>query len=360
MLDEIDKLGVDFRGDPSAALLEALDPEQNHSFSDHYLEVSYNLSQVMFITTANILEPIPPALHDRMEVIEFTGYIEEEKIEIANRFLIPKQLVEHGLDKHDIHITSGALQATIREYTYEAGVRNLERQIARICRKLARLVAEGKSFSPRITATSLHRYLGPPQFDDWKGLLQDEIGVATGVAWTEAGGDLMPIEVALMEGKGNLTLTGQLGDVMQESAQAALSYVRSYLSAQEEPNVDFDKIDIHVHVPEGAIPKDGPSAGITIATALFSALTEQPIRRDVAMTGEITLRGRVLPIGGLKEKAMCAHRAGIKTFLLPKRNQKDMVDIPRKVRRDMSFIFVDMMDHVLDHALVSSSSSPEE
>jgi ATP-dependent Lon protease len=357
MLDEIDKLGIDFRGDPSAALLEALDPEQNHSFSDHYLEVPYNLSRVMFVTTANILEPIPPALYDRMEVIEFTGYIEEEKIEIARRFLIPKQLEEHGLDVHDIHFTTGVIQTIIREYTYEAGVRNLEREIAKICRKLARLVAEGRPFPHRIANKSLERYLGPPQFDDWKGLLHDEVGVATGVAWTEAGGDLMPIEVALMEGKGSLTLTGQLGDIMQESAQAALSYARSYLSTQNEGTLDFDKIDIHVHVPEGAIPKDGPSAGITIATALISALTERPVRRDVAMTGEITLRGRVLPIGGLKEKAMCAHRAGIKTFILPKRNQKDMVDIPPKVRRDMSFVFADFMDHVLEHALGSAGAS---
>jgi ATP-dependent Lon protease len=351
MLDEIDKLGIDFRGDPSAALLEALDPEQNHAFSDHYLEVPYNLSQVMFITTANILDPIPPALHDRMEVIEFTGYIEEEKIEIAHRFLVPKQLEEHGLDAHGISFTSGAIQTIIREYTYEAGVRNLEREIAKVCRKLARLVAEGKSFPHRVINKSLHRYLGPPRFDDWKGLLHDEVGVATGVAWTLGGGDLMPIEVALMEGKGNLTLTGQLGEVMQESAQAALSYTRSFLSTQEVDLGDFDKIDIHIHVPEGAIPKDGPSAGITIATALISALTEQPVRRDVAMTGEITLRGRVLPIGGLKEKAMCAHRAGIKTFILPRRNQKDMEDIPSKVQRDMSFVFVETMDHVLEHAL---------
>jgi ATP-dependent Lon protease len=261
------------------------------------------------------------------------------------------------LDVHDIHFTTTVIQTIIREYTYEAGVRNLEREIARICRKLARLVAEGKPFPHRIANKSLQRYLGPPQFDDWKGLLHDEIGVATGVAWTEAGGDLMPIEVALMEGKGSLTLTGQLGDVMQESAQAALSYARSYLSTQDETSLDFDKIDIHVHVPEGAIPKDGPSAGITIATALISALTERPVRRDVAMTGEITLRGRVLPIGGLKEKAMCAHRAGIKTFILPKRNQKDMVDIPPKVRRDMSFVFADFMDNVLEHALGSASAS---
>jgi ATP-dependent Lon protease len=365
MLDEIDKLGADFRGDPSAALLEALDPEQNHAFSDHYLEVPFDLSRVMFITTANILGPIPPALHDRMEVIEFSGYIEEEKIEIANRFLIPRQLGEHGLATLDIGFSRGAIQTIIRKYTYEAGVRNLERQIAQVCRKLARLAAEDKPLSRQITSRSLHRYLGPPPFDYWKGQPRDEVGVATGVAWTEAGGDLMPIEVVLMEGKGTLTLTGQLGDVMQESAQAALSYTRSYLSTCSSSDVadsdrpDFDKLDVHVHVPEGAIPKDGPSAGITIATALISALTESPIRRDVAMTGEITLRGRVLAIGGLKEKAMSAHRAGIKTFLLPKRNEKDMVDIPRKVQRDMSFVFVEQMGQVLEYALVTDLCRPE-
>jgi ATP-dependent Lon protease len=364
MLDEIDKLGADFRGDPSAALLEALDPEQNHAFSDHYLEVPFDLSRVMFITTANILGPIPPALHDRMEVIEFSGYIEEEKIEIARRFLIPRQLGEHGLATLDIIFSDGAIQTIIREYTYEAGVRNLEREIAQVCRKLARQAAEDKPLPRHITSRSLHHYLGPPTFDYWKGQPRDEVGVATGVAWTEAGGDLMPIEVVLMEGKGTLTLTGQLGDVMQESAQAAMSYARSYLSAgseigiaEESDQLDFEKIDVHIHVPEGAIPKDGPSAGITIATALISALTGSPIRRDVAMTGEITLRGRVLAIGGLKEKAMCAHRAGIKTFLLPKRNEKNLVDIPRKVRRDMSFVFVEQMDQVLEHALLPADSS---
>jgi ATP-dependent Lon protease len=354
MLDEIDKLGADFRGDPSAALLEALDPEQNHAFSDHYLEVPYDLSKVMFITTANILDPVPPALQDRMEVIEFSGYIEEEKLEIAHRFLLPRHLEEHGLADEQVNFSNGSIQAIIREYTYEAGVRNLEREIAKICRKMARSIAEGKPISRHITARSLHRYLGPPKFDDWKGLQKDEIGVATGVAWTEAGGDLMPIEVTLLEGKGNLTLTGQLGEVMQESAQAALSYARAYLSQveDEEDATDFDKIDLHIHVPEGAIPKDGPSAGITIASALLSALTERPVRRDVAMTGEITLRGRVLAVGGLKEKAMCAHRAGIKAFLLPKRNAKDMVDIPSKVRRDMVFVFVENMEEVLEQALV--------
>jgi ATP-dependent Lon protease len=356
MLDEIDKLGADFRGDPSAALLEALDPEQNHAFSDHYLDVAYDLSHVMFITTANILSPVPPALLDRMEVIEFPGYIEEEKVEIARRFLVPKQLEEHGLVDRGIEISANAIRSIIREYTYEAGVRNLEREIARICRKSARQVAEDKPFPRHVTSKSLNRYLGPPQFDDWKGLEHNEIGIATGVAWTEAGGDLMPIEVSLMSGKGNLTLTGQLGEVMQESAQTALSYARSLLSQieSEDEETDFDRLDIHIHVPEGAVPKDGPSAGITIATALVSALTRRAVRRDVAMTGEITLRGRVLAIGGLKEKAMSAHRAGIRTFLLPQRNQKDLVEVPAKVRRDMRLVFVESMDEVLQEALLSS------
>ena len=358
MLDEIDKLGADFRGDPSAALLEALDPEQNGAFSDHYLELPYDLSRVMFITTANVLDPVPPALQDRMEVIEFSGYIEEEKTEIARRFLIPKQLEAHGLDDRGITFSTGALQAIIHEYTYEAGVRNFEREIARICRKIARQVAEGKRMTRRVTASSLHRFLGPPEFDAWKGLQRDEVGVATGVAWTQAGGDLMLIEVSILEGKGNLTLTGQLGEVMQESAQAALSYARSYVQSDEE--IDFDKLDVHIHAPEGAIPKDGPSAGITIATALVSALLEQPVRRDVAMTGEVTLRGRVLGIGALKEKVMAAHRAGIHTFVLPRRNEKDLVDLPAKVRRDTRFVFVESMEEVLNHALVSADDSSSE
>jgi ATP-dependent Lon protease len=363
MLDEIDKLGADFRGDPSAALLEALDPEQNSAFSDHYLELPYDLSQVMFITTANILDPIPPALQDRMEVLEFSGYIEEEKLEIAQRFLIPKQLEAHGLDDQGIHFSTGALQAIVREYTYEAGVRNLEREIAQICRKIARQVAEGKRMTRRVTASSLSRFLGPPEFDAWKGLQHDEIGVATGVAWTQAGGDLMPIEVSILEGKGNLTLTGQLGEVMQESAQAALSYARSYVQSEreeDEEEIDFDKFDIHIHAPEGAIPKDGPSAGITIATALVSALLELPVRRDVAMTGEVTLRGRVLTIGALKEKVMAAHRAGIPTFILPARNEKDLADLPAKVRRGMKFVLVDAMEEVLSNALVSADDSLPE
>jgi ATP-dependent Lon protease len=356
MLDEIDKLGADFRGDPSAALLEALDPEQNHAFSDHYLEVPYDLSQVMFVTTANVLDPIPPALQDRMEVIEFSGYIEEEKLEIARRFLIPKQIEEHGLTPDQIEFSTGALQGIIREYTYEAGVRNFEREIASVCRKVARKIAEDKPFSSRITRKSIAPCLGPRKYEDWKGLERDEIGVATGVAWTQAGGDLLPIEVMLLEGKGNLTLTGQLGEVMQESAQAALSVARSHVTAtQQADGIDFDKLDIHVHAPEGAIPKDGPSAGITIATALISALLEQPVRRDVAMTGEITLRGRVLAIGGLKEKALAAHRAGIRTFILPESNKKDLVEVPAKARREMEFVLVESMDQVLQHALVPST-----
>ncbi len=359
MLDEIDKVGLDFRGDPSAALLEVLDPEQNHAFSDHYLEVPYNLSQVMFITTANILDPIPPALRDRMEVIHFPGYIEEEKLQIAKRFLIPKQLREHGLEQSGpgqggrlLHFSTGALKHIIREYTYEAGVRNLEREIATICRKVARRVAENKPGPRSITSVSLVKYLGPPRFTFGIAEKQDEVGVATGVAWTEAGGDLLAVEVTLMDGKGNLTLTGQLGEVMQESAQAAVSYTRSHLRELGVRNYDFDKMDIHIHVPEGAIPKDGPSAGVTMATALISALTRRPVHREVGMTGEITLRGRVLPIGGFKEKALAAHRAGLKIIVVPSKNRKDMVEIPSRVKRDLEFIFVERMEEVLPIALL--------
>lgn len=351
MLDEIDKIGMDFRGDPAAALLEVLDPEQNHAFSDHYLEVYYDLSKVLFITTANILDTIPPALRDRMEVINFPGYIEEEKLKIARQFLIPRQFKEHGLEKTPLRFSERALRRIIREYTYEAGVRSLEREIANICRKTARCLAEGKPAMRQITHASLSKYLGPPRFSYGVAEEEDEIGVATGVAWTEAGGDLLAVEVTLMEGKGNLILTGQLGEVMQESAQAALSYARSHLKDLGIRNFNFDKLDIHVHVPEGAISKDGPSAGVTIATALISALTRRPVHREVGMTGEITLRGRVLPIGGLKEKALAAHRAGLKTFLIPKKNEKDMVEIPLKVRRDLKFILVEKMDEVLPIAL---------
>jgi ATP-dependent Lon protease len=354
MLDEIDKVGLDFRGDPSAALLEVLDPEQNFAFSDHYLEVPYDLSKVMFITTANVLDPIPPALHDRMEVIEFPGYIEEEKLAIARQFLIPRQLAENGLEapERKLSFSEKALRVMIRDYTYEAGVRNLEREIANVCRKVARRVAEGKAAPRHVTVQSLTKYLGPPRFLRDESDRADEVGLAIGIAWTEAGGDILPVEVSLMDGKGSLMLTGQLGEVMQESAQAALSYARSHAHELTIEDVDFDKLDIHIHVPEGAIPKDGPSAGITMATALISALIERPVHRDVAMTGEITLRGRVLPIGGLKEKVLAAHRAGLKTVLLPKQNKKDMVEIPKRVKRDLKFVFVDRMDEVLPVALL--------
>jgi ATP-dependent Lon protease len=350
MLDEIDKVGTDFRGDPAAALLEVLDPEQNHAFSDHYLEVDYDLSKVLFITTANYLDPVPAALEDRMEVIEFPGYIEEEKVEIAKRFLITRQREEHGLK--GLRFSDQALRKMIREYSYEAGVRNLERAIATICRKVARTRAEGKRAPHLVTPQALTKYLGPPQYT--YGIMEesDEVGLATGIAWTAAGGDTMSVEVTLMEGKGNLILTGQLGEVMQESAQAALSYTRSHAVALGIKKSQFDKMDIHIHVPEGAIPKDGPSAGVTIATALVSALSSRPVHREVGMTGEITLRGRVLGIGGLKEKVLAAHRAGLKKILLPKKNEKDLQDIPRKVRKDLEFIFVERMDEVLPIALM--------
>jgi ATP-dependent Lon protease len=359
MLDEVDKIGIDFRGDPSAALLEVLDPEQNNAFSDHYLDAPYDLSKVMFITTANVLDPIPPALLDRMEPIEFPGYTEEEKLAIARRFLIPRQLSENGLGapERKVRFSEQALRSMIREYTYEAGVRNLEREIANACRKVARRVAEGKSAPKQVTVQSLNKYLGPPRFLRDQEDRDDEVGLALGIAWTEAGGDVMPVEVSLMDGKGSLMLTGQLGDVMQESAQAALSYARSHAHELGIRSVDFDKVDIHIHVPEGAIPKDGPSAGITIATALISALIQRPVHHDVAMTGEITLRGRVLPIGGLKEKVLAAHRAGFKTVLLPKSNKKDLVEIPRRVKRDLQFVFVDRMEEVLPVALLPETRS---
>jgi ATP-dependent Lon protease len=347
MLDEIDKIGIDFRGDPSSALLEVLDPEQNNAFSDHYLEINYDLSKAMFITTANMLDTVPPALRDRMEVIEFPGYIEEEKLHIARQFLIPKQLEENGLKSGQVQFSDGVLREIIREYTYEAGVRNLEREVANICRKAARKVAEGKRFPARLSSSSLNKYLGPPQFSYGLKEERDEVGVATGMAWTETGGDLMPIEVSLMRGKGTLMLTGQLGEIMQESAQAALSYARSHAKELGIKIREFDKYDIHIHIPEGAIPKDGPSAGITMATALISALTRRPVRHDIAMTGEITLRGRVLTIGGLREKAMAAHRAGLRTIIVPSKNKKDLVEMPKKVRKDLEFVFVDRMDEVL-------------
>jgi ATP-dependent Lon protease len=351
MLDEIDKLGADFRGDPAAALLEVLDPEQNHAFSDHYLELAYDLSRVMFITTANSLGNIPPALLDRMEVIEFAGYIEEEKLEIAHRFLIPRQVDESGLGEHEIQIQDQTLRRLIREYTYEAGVRNLEREIGRLFRKVARLKSEKKTYPTRLAPSLVEKFLGPPQFFDTEAERQDEVGVATGVAWTENGGEIMPVEVLVFEGKGGLQITGQIGDVMQESAQAALSYLKSRAHQFElSPDV-FERLDVHIHVPEGAIPKDGPSAGITMAVALVSAFTERPVFKHVGMTGEITLRGKVLPVGGIREKVLAAHRAGIKTVIMPERNMKDLVDIPKKVRTDLQLIPVSQMDEVLQVAI---------
>jgi ATP-dependent Lon protease len=353
MLDEIDKVGADFRGDPSAALLEALDPEQNNSFSDHYLELPYDLSKVMFITTANVLHTIPPALRDRMEVIEFSGYVEEEKLAIARQFLVPRQLEEHGLDDQPLKFTDSAVQGIIREYTYEAGVRNLEREIGHICRKLTRGLAEGRKVPRIIVRQGLPRFLGPPQYTEQALNDADEVGIATGIAYTDAGGDIMPIEVAVMPGKGNLTLTGQLGDVMQESVQAALSYTKAHAENYKIDPEAFDNHDIHLHVPEGAIPKDGPSAGITMATALISAFSGYKVRRDVAMTGEITLRGKVLPIGGLKEKILAAHRAGIKTVVVPAKNKKDLVDVPKKIQRELELVLAETMDIVLTTALIA-------
>ncbi len=353
MLDEIDKLGADFRGDPAAALLEVLDPEQNNAFSDHYLDVNYDLSNVLFITTANYLYSIPEALLDRMELIEFPGYVEEEKLHIARQFLIPRQLEQTGLTEQPIRFDESALRLICREYTYEAGVRNLEREIAKICRKLTRRLAEDKKVPKRITAEGLNKYLGPPQYAATLAEEKDEIGLVTGLAWTEVGGELLSIEAVIMPGKGAATLTGQLGDVMQESAQAALSYTRSRAAQIKIDPDEFDRLDIHVHAPEGAIPKDGPSAGITLATALISALTQRKVRRDVAMTGEITLRGRVLPVGGIREKVLSAHRSGVMNVVLPKRNEKDLIEIPKRALREMNIVLVSHMDEVLQQALLS-------
>jgi len=359
MLDEIDKIGSDYRGDPSSALLEVLDPEQNFAFSDHYLEVAYDLSKVMFITTANNLGTIPPALLDRMEIIEFPGYIEEEKIEIGRRFLIPRQLEESGLTDNEIYFDDNSLKKLIREYTYEAGVRNLEREIGGLCRKIARLKSEHKRYAKRITESMIEKFLGPPEFFMTEAERKDEIGVATAIAWTENGGDIMPVEVLILEGKGNLQVTGQIGDVMQESAQAALSYLKSRSETFDiEPDV-FEDVDIHIHIPEGAIPKDGPSAGITMATALISAFTGRKVKREIGMTGEITLRGNVLPVGGIREKVLAAHRAGLKTILLPEKNQKDLVEVPKKVREDVNLVFVQHMDDVLKLALREVDGSEE-
>ena len=353
LLDEVDKMSMDFRGDPSAALLEVLDPEQNHTFLDHYLDVEYDLSNIMFICTANVLHTVPQALRDRMEVLQLAGYTEFEKVEIARTFLAPKAVKANGLKNKNIQFKDEAFGAIIQRYTREAGVRNLEREINAICRKVARkVVVEGKQFSDEITAGKVTEHLGVPRYRPTILEEKNEVGIATGLAWTETGGELLFTESTLMPGKGRLTLTGQLGDVMQESAKAAMSYVRS---KAEEFGIQKDfhnRTDIHVHVPEGAIPKDGPSAGITLATALVSNLAAVPTRRDVAMTGEITLRGKVLPIGGLKEKVLAAHRAGVTTIILPKDNEKDLADIPKAVLDVLKLHLVESMDEVLELALV--------
>lgn len=351
MLDEIDKVGTDFRGDPSSALLEALDPEQNHSFSDHYLEVPFDLSDVMFITTANVLYTIPPALRDRLEVINFAGYTQDEKFKIAKEFLIKKETESHGLSSKEVQITDSALKFLIDHYTREAGVRNLERQIAALLRKVAKSVAEGKKKKIVITEKNVPKLLGPIKVRSNIIEKKDEVGMSTGLAWTEAGGDILFIEVALMPGRGSLILTGQLGEVMKESCQAAMSYIRSRGEALGLSPKFFQKIDVHIHVPEGAVPKDGPSAGIAITTAIASALTKIPVNRTVGMTGEVTLRGRALEIGGVKEKVIAAHRAGLKTIILPKDNKKDLIDVPKEVLTDLDFVFVSHMDEVLQVAL---------
>ncbi|MBE0682029.1 MAG: endopeptidase La [Anaerolineales bacterium] len=357
MLDEIDKLYSDFRGDPASAMLEVLDPEQNFAFSDHYLELPFDLSKVMFVTTANSLATIPAPLLDRMEVIEFPGYIEEEKVEIANRYLIPRQLEENGIESLGLVLEPTALQRIIREYTYEAGVRGLEREISRTCRKVARLKAEGKKFPASIAPEMIEKLLGPQQVFPSEAERNDEVGVATSLAWTESGGEIMPVEVAIIEGKGGMQMTGQMGEVMQESGQAALTYIKSRAAALKIDLEAFERLDIHVHMPEGGIPKDGPSAGITMATAIVSALTGRPVHRHVGMTGEITLRGRVLPIGGVREKVLAAHRAGLKTVILPEKNLKDLVDLPKTAKTELKIIPVKHMDDVLAIALSDKVTS---
>ncbi|RJQ27315.1 MAG: endopeptidase La, partial [Peptococcaceae bacterium] len=358
LLDEVDKMSMDFRGDPSAALLEVLDPEQNNAFSDHYIEVPYDLSKVLFITTANVQYNIPRALLDRMEVIYLSGYTEEEKVQIALRHLIPKQLKEHGLKKGMLRFSENTIRKIIREYTRESGVRNLERQIAAICRKTAKQIVAEKPKKVHVTVQNLNQFLGTSRFRYGTAEQDDEIGAATGLAWTEAGGDILAIEVTVCKGSGRLTLTGKLGEVMKESAQAGYSYVRSRFGEFGVDDDFHDKHDVHIHIPEGAIPKDGPSAGITIALALASALTRRKVRHDIAMTGEITLRGRVLPVGGIKEKVLAAHRAGIKIVILPEENKKDLDEIPKKVKDKIRFILVDHIDRVLEVALKEKELDP--
>jgi ATP-dependent Lon protease len=355
LLDEVDKMSTDFRGDPSSALLEVLDPEQNCTFDDHYLDCDYDLSKVMFITTANTLERIPRPLQDRMEIIRLPGYTESEKLQIAKRYLLKKQRETNGLKDENIEFSDGALLGIICHYTREAGVRNLEREIASICRKVAvEVIKADRNVCVKISSSSLPKFLGAPKFRYGTAEAQPQIGVATGLAWTELGGELLSVEVTIVRGRGKLTITGQLGEVMQESAQAALSYVRSRAATLGLAPNFYQKIDIHLHIPEGAIPKDGPSAGITLATALVSALCHVQVRNDMAMTGEITLRGRVLPIGGLKEKVLAAHRGGIKTVLIPLDNEPDISEIPQQVLKNVSLIRVDHMDQVLRNALVLS------
>jgi ATP-dependent Lon protease len=352
VLDEVDKMSMDFRGDPSAALMEVLDPELNHAFTDHYLDVEYDLSKVMFVCTANVLHTIPQPLQDRMEVLRIAGYTEHEKHQIATKYLIPRQIEATGLTKEQIKFTPDAISSTIRHYTREAGVRSLNRELASISRKVARkVVTEGKDVSVEVTPTNLNDYLGIQKYRDFFQEKKNEVGLTTGLAWTEVGGEVLSTEAMLMEGKGRLTLTGKLGDVMQESAQAAMSYIRSRSHVFGLPKDFYRHVDIHMHVPEGAIPKDGPSAGITICTSIVSALTHIPVRCDIAMTGEITLRGKVLPIGGVKEKLLAAHRLGLHTIILPKDNEKDLADIPLEIRSQMSIHFVDNMDEVLQIAL---------
>jgi ATP-dependent Lon protease len=352
LLDEVDKIGMDFRGDPAAALLEVLDPEQNNTFNDHYLEVDFDLSEVLFVTTANTNYSIPPALLDRMETISLPGYTEDEKLKIAQLFLVPKQREANGLSVRNITFSENSIKEIIQRYTREAGVRNLEREIASISRKVAKeVVKKGKKTQVRITPKGIHKYLGPPRFKYGKAEKKDETGSATGLAWTEVGGDILTTEVTIMPGRGKLFLTGKLGEVMRESARAALSYIRSRAKVFDLPTDFHQKVDIHIHLPEGAIPKDGPSAGITMATAMVSALTGVPVRRDVAMTGEITLRGRVLPIGGVKSKVLAAHRGGISTIIIPSENEKDLKDIPANIRKAVTFVMVENMDQVLMEAL---------
>lgn len=357
MMDEIDKLGADFRGDPSSALLEALDPEQNSEFSDHYLNLPFDLSGVIFILTANMTDTIPSALLDRMEVISLSGYTQEEKAKIASAFLVPRQVKENGIKPRDLAFSNGALRTIIDEYTLEAGLRNLERTIGKIFRKIARKIAEGEKGKFAITRANLHKYLGPPKFIPEMDKEESQVGLSTGLAWTPFGGETLYIEVALISGKGELIVTGQIGEVMQESARAALSYTRANLKKFKIDGNLLENVDIHIHVPAGATPKDGPSAGIAIAAALISTLTDTPVNKDVALTGEITLRGRVLPIGGLKEKSLGALRAGIQTIVLPEKNKRDLVEIPANVKRKIRFITVKNMDEVIPLALEKGKRS---